>query len=194
MTLERASPGTSTPLQKLSVPKRTWRSILFEFAEQKAARHAFALDEEFVVEVIEPLAHGGSEGGHGAVAGEEDEGAALRFLDEVLDPLGEGGVVAGVARVGHFARDEEAHLLFVVERAADLQAGDVLGADAFAEVAELGVAGGEGGAGHDADVIFAKEEGTEPRGDVDGGGVEAVKFWKSCRSARSSRRGLRLPA
>ena len=59
--------------------------------------------------------------------------------DEMLDPMNAARRDIRVARVGHFARHEQLHLLLVIERRADLQLRGGFGADAMGEVVQTGL-------------------------------------------------------
>ena len=75
---------------------------------------------------------------HGLIAGEEHECAGRAFVCEVGDPFFQGLFVAGVFGFGHLAHEMQGHLLFVIERASNLQRRDILGTHAMAEIGKIG--------------------------------------------------------
>ncbi len=127
-----------------------------------------ALDAQFVEKRLHLLAHFE----HELEIGEEDEGLAVGHADEMFDPMDEAGLVAGVARVGHFAGDEDLHLPLVIEGRAGLDEFGLLAADLAGEVVQgrrrgragfgnLGLIGrnghGQSRAGHDDGGVRPKE-------------------------------------
>ena len=88
------------------------------------------------------------------------------------DPFRERFAVTFGARVGHFAHDEELHLLLEIKRAPELQRFRVVRADAPAKIGEIGAADGERGARHDAAAAVAKKHPAQNRRDIDRRGVE----------------------
>jgi hypothetical protein len=113
------------------------------------------------------------QGGHLAVAGEEDEGAADAEVDEMGDPVLKLVEIARLGRLRHLFEQVELHLLLEVEGALNAGGAGFLGADAVAEVVELLViADAERGAGEDAGLVAGEKDLPQPRRDIDRRGVK----------------------
>ena len=116
-------PGTSTPCQKPMVANRLVASSARELLEQPGLGQV-ALGEDRQVVAEAELEGGGGLVEH-AEAGEQRERAAAGRLDEVAELVGERLDVAGVARVGQVGGAVEERVVLVVERAADIELGDL---------------------------------------------------------------------
>ena len=99
MTFESASPGTSTPCQKLSVPKRTLLSSALELGDHRAAVEVRALLEQAEVVLGQPVPEPGGHLLEHLVAREQDEGPAGRLEQVFLEHLGGVGDEVGIVRV-----------------------------------------------------------------------------------------------
>src|SRR5438067_524504 len=97
MTFESASPETSTPPQKLSVPNKKVHLV---------GRKEFL--------------HGSCNVLHVTITGEQDKRAAVSLLDKMGDPVFERFLITSVARIGNLLHNEHSHLPLKIERAAEL--------------------------------------------------------------------------
>src|SRR5881396_3747190 len=118
ITLDSASPGTSTPLQKLSVPKRTLRGVVLNCSSNfpRGAPPPWTRRFNFFRE--------------------KNKRASVRFLDKMRDPMLERFLIACVARVRHFSHDEDFHLRAKIERTPEQHRFDFICPDALTKIGE----------------------------------------------------------
>ena len=128
MTQESCSPCTSTPCQKLEVPKSTALGVSRNCCEQDVARSS-ALHEEREGQLGQ---HALVHDAHLRVAGEQAEGAASGDLEHAAGALGGLREEVGVARVGHAGGQIQQRLLLVVEVGWDDELAGVGQAEALA--------------------------------------------------------------
>src|ERR1700676_4520339 len=136
-------------------PKQDAVRGLFKLLEHAAAGRTLTLDHE-CVSTVQLCLHALSQALHAFVAGEEDKGATVGLLQKVRNPFFESILIFGIARVRHFFDYVNTHLLFVVERAADLSGLDIVSTDSAPEIGQVVAPDGERRTGHDTDVLVRK--------------------------------------
>ncbi len=158
-------------------PEEHMALIFLELLHKRLPGKAFALDEKFVIRIVQFFTEEGCRLGHVAIVREKDEGAAFRAIDEGAYLAGEFCHVAGfIFWIRHLGHGIHLHLVRIVERATDLLIVDVPSADPVLEIVKAALGDAEGGTGHDAAVVGAKEEVFEIRGDVDWSGVQGDRL------------------
>ena len=174
MTLLNASPGTSTPCQKLSVPKSTESVSSLNFSSI-VERGVPVPCTNTRAQLVEKRLHALAQLPHQLVIGEQHERLAMGLLHEMRDPMFERVGVTGFARVGHLFGDEQFHLPPVIERRADLKFRCRLGSDAFGEIIQsrlrFGICG-QRRAGHDDSRVAFEKTAAQEISDIHRRGVE----------------------
>ena len=186
MTQLRASPCTSTPCQKLEVPKRTALGVARN-SSSRALRGRGAVEKDGKIEDGQQAL---VEGAHLAVAGEEAEGAAAGDGEDAVDAVGGGFGKVGIAGVGHVGRQIEQGLLAVAEVGRDDELAGFGEAETAAHVLEAALHG-ERGRGEDDGGDGFEDQLAEQLGDIDGRGLEEGGAAR-CYRVRASPCGRRL--
>ena len=137
MTQLSASPTTSTPCQKLDVANRTACGVAAELVQQLRARRRALRENRIVERHLRHRLHRA----HRRVAGEEDEGAAARALQDLDHLAARGDGEVRRPRIGHLRRQIQNRLLPEVELRRQPDLVGLLDAEPRADVVEAAVDG-----------------------------------------------------
>ena len=143
--------------------------VVLEFGEHLMPWHTATLHEQPPAAFFAVRFEFIGQGGHLAVAGEQNEGTTDAEVDEMGDPVLELVEIARLAGLRHLFEQVELHLLLEVEGAFDQGGAGFFSADAIAEVADLGVvADTQSGAGEDAGFVTGEKDLPKTRRNIDG--------------------------